>query len=70
MIGIAAGFALLLLAMPLDQKYADIYFNIVTVMDMEKYVVLMERAIGSFQIIGVLISALSGLAYIFAGKGR
>jgi hypothetical protein len=70
LIGIAAGFALLLLAMPLGQKYADIYLNIVTVMDMEKYVVLMERAIGSFKIIGVLISALSGLAYIFADKGR
>ena len=67
-IGMLIGFVVLILAMPLGELYGNVYIQIGSGMITEQYVMLMERAIVSFQIAGALIAALSGLALIFAGK--
>lgn len=67
-VGILAGFVLLLLAMPLGELYGTAYISIGNGMATEQYIMLMERAIISFQIIGGLISGLSGIAFIFDNK--
>ncbi len=63
--GVIAGFLLVILAMPLGELYGLTYITIGNGMAVEQYTMLMERAIVSFQLMGGLISALSGLAYIF-----
>ena len=65
LIGIFTGFVLLLLAMPLGELYGKIFTDIGTGMVAEQYTMLMKQVIISFQIIGTLISTLSGLAYVF-----
>ena len=67
-LGIAAGFLLILLAMPLGELYGKAYITIGSGMPTDQYIMLMERAIVSFQLVGGLISAISGLAFIFKEK--
>ena len=67
-VGIFVGFLLVLLAMPLGELYGKTYITIGNGMAVEQYTMLMERAIVSFQIVGGMISMLSGLAFIFWGK--
>lgn len=67
-IGIAAGVLLLILAIPLGELYGKAYITIGNGMAVEQYIMLMKRAIVSFQIVGGLISGLSGLAGIFSKK--
>jgi len=54
-----------MLTMPLGELYGKAYITIGNRMAVDQYTMLMERAIVSFQLVGGLISALSGLAYIF-----
>ena len=67
-IGILVGFLLLILAMPLGELYGKAYITIGSGMAVEQYTMLMERAIVSFQIVGGVLSSLSGLALLFSGK--
>ncbi|MBQ9717181.1 MAG: hypothetical protein IJV76_04245 [Clostridia bacterium] len=67
-IGILAGFLLVIFAMPLGDLYGQAYITIGNGMPTEQYTMLMERAIGSFQIVGGRTSTLSGLALIFSDK--
>jgi len=67
-IGIATGVLLLILAIPLGELYGKAYITIGNGMAVEQYIMLMKRAIVSFQIVGGLISGLSGLAGIFSKK--
>lgn len=48
-----------------SELYGKAYITIGNRMAVGQYTMLMERAIVSFQLVGGLISALSGLAYIF-----
>ena len=63
--GVIVGFLLVMLAMPLGELYGKAYITIGNGMAVDRYTMLMERAIVSFQLVGGLVSALSGLAYIF-----
>ncbi len=67
-IGIATGVLLLILAIPLGELYGKAYITIGNGMAVEQYIMLMKRVIVSFQIVGGLISGLSGLAGIFSKK--
>lgn len=67
-IGILLGFLLIILAMPLGELYGNAYITIGNGMAVEQYTMLQERAIVSFQIVGGVVSALSGLALIFSEK--
>lgn len=67
-IGVLVGFLLVILEMPLGGLYGKAYITIGNGMAVEQYAMLLERAIISFQIVGGIISVLSGLAFIFGGK--
>lgn len=67
-IGVLVGFLLVILAMPLGELYGNAYITIGNGMAVERYTMLLERAIVSFQLVGGVISALSGLALIFSEK--
>lgn len=67
-VGIASGILLLIFAMPLGELYVNAYITIGSGILTEQYTMMMERAIISFQIIGGLVSGLSGLAGIFFNK--
>lgn len=67
-IGILAGFLLVILAMPLGELYGKAYITIGNGMAVDQYTMLLERAIISFQIVGGVTSTLSGLALIFSEK--
>ena len=67
-IGVLGGLLLVILAMPLGELYGKAYITIGNGMAVEQYTMLLERTIVSFQIVGGMISMLSGLAFIFWGK--
>ena len=67
-IGVLVGFLLVILAMPLGELYGNACITIGNGMAVEQYTMLLERAIVSFQIVGGVFSALSGLALIFSEK--
>ena len=67
-VGVLVGFLLVILAMPLGELYGKAYITIGNGMAVEQYTMLLERAVVSFQIVGGMLSMLSGLAFIFWDK--
>ena len=67
-VGFVFGFLLLIFAMPLGELYGKAYITIGSGMAVEQYIMLMERAIVSFQIVGGVMLSLFGLALIFSSR--
>lgn len=63
--GIIAGIIILLLAVPLGDWYGFIYLMFSGDMHTERYIMLCQSAVTSFQIIGGIVAVLSGMAAIF-----
>ncbi|MCM1543618.1 MAG: hypothetical protein NC121_20530 [Blautia sp.] len=62
---VAVGLIIILLSMPLGEWYGNIYLRLSEGMYVEQIIMLKKAAITSFQIIGGIISLLSGVGYFF-----
>ena len=58
------GILIVFFAIPLGELYGGVYLQISGGMETERLLVLTHSAVNSFQIIGGIISILSGIAYI------
>lgn len=67
-LGIIVGIIILLLAVPAGDLYGNFYLQIVGGMETEHFTMLVQSAIITFQVIGGVILALCGAAYIFKGN--
>ncbi|MCM1136377.1 MAG: hypothetical protein NC400_12485 [Clostridium sp.] len=64
----AVGLIIILLSVPLGEWYGNIYLRLSEGMEMERYIMIQKAAITSFQIIGGIISLLSGVGYFLRWK--
>ena len=64
-VGIVVGIIVLFLAIPAGDLYGNFYLSIVGGMDTERFTMLGQSAIISFQVIGGVIFALCGVARTF-----
>lgn len=65
-IGVLLGFLIVLLAVPLGNIFGMLFLTMGK--NIEKYNIQLERTIVSFQIVGGILSGLSGLAFVFSDK--
>ena len=65
LIGALTGALLLLLAVPLGQRYIGCYLSACGGMDTESYLLLMQSAVTGLQILGGILMGLFGTAYLF-----
>ena len=63
--GIVVGIIVLFLAIPAGDLYGNFYLSIVGGMETERFTMLVQSAIISFQVIGGVIFTLCGVARIF-----
>ena len=67
-IGMIVGIIIILLAVPLGDLYWNFYLSIVGGMETERFTMLIQSAIVSFQIIGGIILLLCGISHILKDK--
>ena len=67
-IGMIVGIIIILLAVPLGGLYGNFYLSIVGGMETERFTMLIQSAIVSFQIIGGIILLLCGISHILKDK--
>ena len=67
-IGMIVGIIIILLAVPLGDLYGNFNLSIVGGMETERFTMLIQSAIVSFQIIGGIILLLCGISHILKDK--
>ncbi|MCM1145279.1 MAG: hypothetical protein NC407_11275 [Lachnoclostridium sp.] len=61
--GVVVGLIIILLSVPLGGWYGNIYLRLSDGMEVERYIMIEQKSIDIFQIIGGIISLLFGIGY-------
>lgn len=67
-VGIIIGFLVIFFAVPMGFSCGDSILQLSGSMNTNSFMIMQEKFITSFQIIGGMISGLSGIAWIFSNK--
>ena len=67
-VGIIIGFLVIFFAVPMGFSYGDSILQLSGSMNTNSFMIMQEKFVTSFQIIGGMISGLSGIAWIFSNK--
>ncbi|MCM1092062.1 MAG: hypothetical protein NC092_08725 [Butyrivibrio sp.] len=66
--GVVVGLIIVLFSVPLGEQYGAIFLRLCEGMETERFLLLSEQAISSFQIIGGIVSLLAGIGCLFKNE--